>query len=74
MLEGQWSGMVWPTSSVAEHDPATGVDRAILDKVGKASVVVPEGFVSLCNRSVVIMKLILTLYVCRNFTRSYKDT
>ncbi|CAA7261195.1 unnamed protein product [Cyclocybe aegerita] len=44
MLEKQWSGMVWPTSAEAEHDPATGVDKEILQKVGKASVAVPEGF------------------------------
>ncbi|KAF8957827.1 Transketolase, pyrimidine binding domain-containing protein [Flammula alnicola] len=44
MLEEQWNGMVWPASVEAEHDPVTGVDREILERVGKASVTVPEGF------------------------------
>ncbi|KAJ3513296.1 hypothetical protein NLJ89_g3024 [Agrocybe chaxingu] len=46
MLEKQWSGMVWPADAEAEHDPVTGVDKQTLQKVGKASVAVPEGFVS----------------------------
>lgn len=45
MLEDQWSGMVWPASAAATHNPETGVDRQTLEKVGKASVQVPEGFV-----------------------------
>ena len=44
-LEEQWTGMVWPTSKDAIHDPATGVNESSLQKVGKASVAVPEGFV-----------------------------
>ncbi|KDR79783.1 hypothetical protein GALMADRAFT_241860 [Galerina marginata CBS 339.88] len=44
MLQDQWSGIVWPASDAAVHDPATGVDRAVLDRVGRASVAVPEGF------------------------------
>ena len=44
-LEEQWTGMVWPTSKDAIHDPVTGVDESILQKVGKASVAVPEDFV-----------------------------
>ncbi|PPQ70860.1 hypothetical protein CVT26_014083 [Gymnopilus dilepis] len=44
ILQDQWSGIVWPTSADANHDPATGVDREVLQKVGKASVAVPEGF------------------------------
>ena len=39
--------MVWPASDEAEHDPKTGVDRNVLEKVGRASIAVPEGFVSL---------------------------
>ncbi|KAF8873445.1 ribonucleotide reductase [Gymnopilus junonius] len=46
MLQEQWSGMVWPASEAAVHDPATGVNRAVLDRLGRASVAVPEGFVS----------------------------
>ncbi|KJA23080.1 hypothetical protein HYPSUDRAFT_40201 [Hypholoma sublateritium FD-334 SS-4] len=44
MLEKQWTGMVWPASPKAIHDPATGVDVDILKKIGRASVKVPEGF------------------------------
>ena len=47
MLEKQWTGMVWPASPKAVHDPATGVDVDILKKIGKASVKVPEDFVRL---------------------------
>jgi hypothetical protein len=46
MLEGQWKGIVWPASVEAEFDPETGVGRERLVKVGRASVDVPEGFVS----------------------------
>ncbi|KAF5310667.1 hypothetical protein D9619_007724 [Psilocybe cf. subviscida] len=44
MFKNQWSGMVWPADAKAQHDPDTGVDSDILQKVGKASVTVPEGF------------------------------
>jgi probable 2-oxoglutarate dehydrogenase E1 component DHKTD1 len=47
MLQDQWSGMVWPASEAAERDPPTGVKADILEKVGRASVAVPDGFVSL---------------------------
>ena len=47
MLEDQWRKMVWPASEGAERDPPTGVRFEILEKVGKASVAVPDGFVSL---------------------------
>jgi probable 2-oxoglutarate dehydrogenase E1 component DHKTD1 len=47
MLQDQWSGMVWPASEAAERDPPTGVKAEILEKVGRASVAVPDGFVSL---------------------------
>jgi len=46
MLQEQWSGIVWPVNKEAEHDPITGLDRSILQQVGRASVAVPEGFVS----------------------------
>lgn len=46
LLEGQWKGMVWPRSEDAVHDPATGVSRDVLERVGRASVKVPEGYVS----------------------------
>ena len=45
MLQSQWSDMVWPARSEAVFDPATGVDRDTLVRVGKASVKVPDGFV-----------------------------
>ena len=38
--------MVWPASEEAKHDPETGVDRTVLERVGRASIAVPEGFVS----------------------------
>jgi probable 2-oxoglutarate dehydrogenase E1 component DHKTD1 len=45
MLQGQWKGLVWPASEQAEHDPATGVAREVLEQAGRASVTVPPGFV-----------------------------
>lgn len=45
-LQEQWSGCVWPTSSESVYDPETGVEQETLMRVGKASVEVPEGFVS----------------------------
>ncbi|PPQ78664.1 hypothetical protein CVT25_010552 [Psilocybe cyanescens] len=44
MLEKQWAGIVWPASVEAQHDPSTGVEKEKLEKIGKASVAVPEGF------------------------------
>ncbi|PFH44882.1 hypothetical protein AMATHDRAFT_165196 [Amanita thiersii Skay4041] len=44
ILQGQWNGMVWPTSKDAEPNPATGIEKDILTRVGKASVAVPDGF------------------------------
>lgn len=46
MLEDQWKGIVWPASAEANYDPETGVDRDTLTRIGKASVAVPDGFVS----------------------------
>ncbi|KAG2008244.1 dehydrogenase E1 and transketolase domain-containing protein 1 [Coprinopsis cinerea AmutBmut pab1-1] len=43
-LDGSWKDMVWPTSKEAQHNPDTGVGRSVLEKVGRASVKVPEGF------------------------------
>ena len=45
-FEGEWQGMVWPASQEARHDPKTGVDRIVLERVGRASIAVPPGFVS----------------------------
>jgi probable 2-oxoglutarate dehydrogenase E1 component DHKTD1 len=45
MFQGQWKGLVWPASEEAEHVPATGVARKVLEKAGRASVTVPAGFV-----------------------------
>ncbi|KAN0135872.1 dehydrogenase E1 and transketolase [Lactarius tabidus] len=44
MLQGQWKGLVWPASEQAEHNPATGVARSVLEKAGRASVTVPADF------------------------------
>jgi probable 2-oxoglutarate dehydrogenase E1 component DHKTD1 len=49
MLEGKWSGMVWPSSGEAVHDPATGVEVDTLKEVAAASVDLPESFVSPCS-------------------------
>lgn len=50
MLEGKWSNLVWPAGSKASHDPDTGVSENHLKEVGKASVTLPDGFVSsLCH-------------------------
>ena len=46
-LQEQWSSCVWPTSGESIHNPETGVEQGTLVQVGKASVKVPEGFVSL---------------------------
>ncbi|KAJ7599589.1 thiamine diphosphate-binding protein [Mycena floridula] len=44
MLQDQWNTMVWPASSDAVHQPETGIQRDILETVGKASVQVPGSF------------------------------
>ncbi|KAK2467971.1 hypothetical protein APHAL10511_000266 [Amanita phalloides] len=44
ILQDQWTGIVWPTSDKAEHDPATGVNQDILVRVGKSSVAAPSNF------------------------------
>lgn len=46
LLEGQWKGMVWPQTADADHDPVTGVEKDVLEKVGKASIKTPDDFVS----------------------------
>lgn len=46
MLEGKWSKYVWPATEAAEHDPDTGVKREDLVEVAKASVTLPDDFVS----------------------------
>lgn len=44
-LQEQWNGIVWSTDKSANHDPKTGIDRDVLEKVGKASIAIPEDFV-----------------------------
>ncbi|KZV93424.1 2-oxoglutarate dehydrogenase, E1 component [Exidia glandulosa HHB12029] len=44
MLQGKWSSFVWPASTDAVHDPATGVELDVLQSVGKASVTLPSDF------------------------------
>lgn len=44
-LQGQWNGLVWPTSADAVRDPETGVARDTLLRVGRASVTTPKDFV-----------------------------
>jgi hypothetical protein len=46
LLDGKWKGYAWPASDQAEHNPDTGVAKDVLIEVGKASVTLPEGFVS----------------------------
>lgn len=43
----QWKNVAWPASTQANGNPETGVESMTLTKVGKASVEVPENFVSL---------------------------
>ncbi len=50
MLEKQWKGLVWPASPEAIPDPETGVERPVLAEVGRASTVVPEGFVRIASQ------------------------
>jgi hypothetical protein len=45
MLQGQWKGIVWPADEMAERDPPTGIARTVLEKIGRASVTIPSGFV-----------------------------
>ena len=45
MLKEHWRGIVWPNSQESIRRPETGVDKPILERVGKASVATPEGFV-----------------------------
>ncbi|GBE88887.1 2-oxoglutarate dehydrogenase, mitochondrial [Sparassis crispa] len=44
MLQGHWSGLVWPASTDVVRDLETGVSRDTLLHVGRASVATPEGF------------------------------
>ena len=38
------SKLVWPPSAEAERNPETGVSLDVLQRVGRASVAVPDGF------------------------------
>ena len=51
MLQDQWCDMVWPAGGQAIWNPDTGVDKNTLVEVGKASITVPEGFVSFFSAS-----------------------
>lgn len=46
MLDGKWSDYVWPAGQQADHSPSTGVAKAQLLEMGKASVTLPDAFVS----------------------------
>jgi hypothetical protein len=46
MLKDQWSSMVWPASNEAVKNPDTGLPAEHLQHIGRASVAVPDGFVS----------------------------
>lgn len=46
MLQGKWSKQVWPNTPAAKHDPETGIERDELIRVAKASVTLPDSFVS----------------------------
>jgi probable 2-oxoglutarate dehydrogenase E1 component DHKTD1 len=43
-MDGAWKGMAWPASKEADHHPETGVEKSLLEKVGRASVKTPENF------------------------------
>lgn len=45
MLQGQWTGIVWPADEKADREPPTGIVRKVLETIGRASVTVPSGFV-----------------------------
>ena len=49
MLQGKWSKLVWPNSDAAKHELDTGVDRELLTEVAKASVALPDNFVSIAH-------------------------
>ncbi len=42
----QWKGIVWPASGEADRCPESGVSHETLIQIGKASVAVPDNFVS----------------------------
>lgn len=46
MLAGKWKDLVWPASGAANPDPETGLPTERLAEVAKASVTLPESFVS----------------------------
>lgn len=46
MLGGKWKDMVWPASADAQPNPETGLPVDRLVEVGKASVELPDTFVS----------------------------
>jgi len=46
MLGGKWKDMVWPASPEANPNPETGLPTERLAEVAKASVQLPESFVS----------------------------
>ena len=50
-LGGKWKAMVMPNGQDAIRDPETGVDADTLTNIGKASVSVPDGFVSVVHYS-----------------------
>ena len=73
MLEGQWKGLVWPgVREVTVFEPDTGVEREVLEMVGKASIKVPEGFVSICVLEVFDL-LKLCFFSCRRSIPSCRD-
>ena len=69
MLQAQWTGIVWPGDKNADHQPKTGLPREELMDIGKASVAVPEGFVSLTSACV---KRVPYATGIRNFTPGYR--
>jgi len=48
MLGGKWKDMVWPVGPQAEHFPQSGVKEETLKSMARASVTLPESFVSRC--------------------------
>ena len=64
-FQAEWAGMVWPASEEAMHDPETGVDKTVLERVGRASIAVPEGFVSIIPWTTISKDCRIEFATCR---------
>lgn len=66
----QWTPVVWPASTQANGNPETGLESMTLTKVGKASVEVPDNFVSLALRFKLSLNEVEWLTQTRHLLRS----